>query len=189
MEGYGPERLTHGTVHLPGDSSRIPLLRVHPASRTVLETNGVVYHLDRLKVTDSALYYGCSFQPGERFMIFVERWLLPSPMWTISRFTMPSHTGRFWCDWYVDFDRIVVDAESWNCYNCLLDAGIHEGVGYEVEDADELAEAIQSGSVSIADASAALRSLGLLGQELRALRFSGMALLKKHGIDPETVRS
>lgn len=152
---------------------------VSVSARTVRGRSGETFPLERLELSDGALYYGRTF--GDHPSIcYHERWLLPAQGWVINRFTPYPDKPPFWCDWYVDIDRVESSGDTWRVDDCFLDIGIHEGRGYEVLDADELADGIEQEEIALVEALAALRSLNALCVALPQLGFSGPALLEAY---------
>src|SRR5437660_1032017 len=99
---------------------------VDVSGRTVRGRSGTAFPLRELVVRDNALYYGRDFG-GHPSICFHERWLLPKYGWVINRFTPYPGQPPFWCDWYIDIDRVEVSGDGWRVYDCFLDVGIHEG--------------------------------------------------------------
>ncbi len=61
--------------------------------------------------------------------------------------------------------------------DCYLDVAVFEGSRYEVLDADELAQGLTAGDISVEEAARALESLNRLCRLLASNGFSGAALL------------
>lgn len=150
-------------------------------ARNMRERDGRWYPLERLLVAESGLYWARPIADSMHFS-YVERWLLPGPGWAISRPTFHSHlTGMF--DWYVETELIEVDRSTWRVRDGYLDLCVFEGVRYELEDADELADAIAADEIPLAEALMALRALQQLCAALRRNGFSGRALLEEFAPD------
>lgn len=155
-----------------------PPIRLDLPNRTVSARDGLFYPIDRLAVSDGALYFGRhgANNPG---IAYQERWLLPDQGWVVIRWTMHPEAEPFAYDWYVDIDRVDIDGEHWTITDRYLDLIVREGHGYEVLDADELAEAVGSGAIILPDALSSLRSLDALCKALRRHDFSMLSLLQE----------
>lgn len=155
-----------------------PPIRVNIASQTVSARDGLFYPLDRMSMAEGALYFGRhgANNPG---IAYQERWLLPEQGWVVIRWTMHPDAEPFGYDWYVDIDRVDVHADRWTITDRYLDMIVREGQGYEVLDADELAEAVGLGVIALPDALNCLRSLDALSKALRRHDFSMLALLQE----------
>jgi predicted RNA-binding protein associated with RNAse of E/G family len=148
------------------------------AARTVSARDGRHYPLDRLTTTGDSLYFARRGAADPR-IAYQERWLLPARGWVVIRWTLHAGAPPLGYDWYVDLDRIEVTGHCWSVSDRYLDATVREGVGYEVHDADELAEAIESGALVLSDGLAALRALDELCKSLRRIDFSVARLLEE----------
>jgi predicted RNA-binding protein associated with RNAse of E/G family len=135
----------------------------------------VWYPLDRLVVADVALYYARPIAGSEHFH-YHERWLLPEQAWSVSRFTFHDHF-KDRVDWYIEMDFIELEGGLWRVRDGYLDVAVWEGSRYEVWDADELAEGMLAGEISVEEAAVALDSLNRLGLALKRNGHSGAALL------------
>lgn len=147
-------------------------------ARTLRLRDGeTVVPLDRLEVGEAALY--CAFQyPAHARFHSLESWFIREHGWVITRFHLLPGARPMAMDWYVDIDRVDVDeGRTWRSTDRYLDIAIHDGRRYEVWDADELADGLEQGAISLENALAALRDLDLLCRELRRCGFSGRALL------------
>jgi predicted RNA-binding protein associated with RNAse of E/G family len=173
-------RLIAVTLREPGSrrSNGIPRnggSEIVTETRRLRDRNGLWYALDRLSVGRSGLYHARATPEVELFT-YHERWLLPGPGWAISRFVWrPNRPGRI--DWYIEPEIIEVDGSVWRVRDGYLDLAVHEGLRYQLEDADELAEAIAAGEIPLTEALAALTSLQRLCTALRGNGCSGQALL------------
>lgn len=148
-------------------------------ARTVRGRSGETFPLDRLELTDGGLYYGRFFE-GHPSVRYHERWLLPAQGWVVNRFAMRPDAPPFWCDWYIDLDGVEIDGDTWRVDDRFLDVGVIEGCRYEVLDADELADGVEQGAITLAESLAALRDLNDLCRVLPDLGFSGDALLARY---------
>ena len=154
-----------------------PYLTVDLIKKQVVETDGKTYHLNKYVIDNGILYYCCQFENTNSWVKYKERWLFSSQGWVINRFTLHAKDPPFWCDWFIDIDSIEVREDNWVVYNHFLDVGVHEGVGYEIEDADELADAVKYGTISNIQLVQTLRSLDDLCHLLQKFRFSIRTLL------------
>jgi len=152
---------------------------VNTGERTVRGRDGAVYPLEQLAVHGGALYYGRVFANHPQ-VCYHERWLLPAQGWVVNRFRTLPQLPPFWCDWYIDLDSTEVDGDRWLVADRFLDVGVHEGRGYEVLDADELAGGIEQHEITLAESLQALRDLSALCTALPSLGFSGAALLQQY---------
>jgi len=151
---------------------------VDTRARTVRDRNGVTYPLDALAVSAHGLYHARPLDQNEHFY-YHERWVLPGPGWLINRFAFHDHrTDKI--DWYIETDLIEIDGDRWIVQDGYLDILIDEGVRYQVEDADELAEGMAAGEISIDHAMAALHAFDRLCRALRDNGCSGFALLAEY---------
>lgn len=141
----------------------------------VLERNGKSYPLERLEHIDGALYYATPIASSANFN-YHERWLLPEHGWSLSRFRFIGRPSQG-LDWYIETDTIEVKGNLWTVRDCYLDVAVFEGSHYEVWDADELAEGLTAGEISIEEAAKALESLNRLCRLLTKNGYSGAALL------------
>lgn len=142
----------------------------------VRDRNGLSYPLDTLVVTADGLYYARAIEGNDSFW-YQERWVLPRQTLVVNRFAFHAHRNDA-CDWYIETDLTAVSDEGWRVRDGYLDIYVHEGARYEVEDAGELADAIASGDIPLADAIDALHALDRLCEALRANTCSGHALLR-----------
>jgi predicted RNA-binding protein associated with RNAse of E/G family len=149
---------------------------VDVGGRRLLERDGNWYDLDRLEVTGSALFYSRPIAGSEHFY-YHERWLLPEHTWSVSRFTFHDHFREGRVDWYIEMDAIEVKDGLWRVKDGYLDVAVFEGARYEVWDADELADGIRDGEISVDEAIGALHALHRLATCLAKNGHSGAALL------------
>jgi predicted RNA-binding protein associated with RNAse of E/G family len=147
--------------------------QIYPGRRLVVDRLGEVSAVDEVVVTDVGLYvrYGISWHPAIRT---IERWLLPSPGCAIIRWALRAEAEAVDHDWYIDFDRVVPTVDCWTVHDRYLDLTVREGRDYRVHDADELAEALESGLIDMDEAAAAMRALqdvcGALGANGMSVR-------------------
>jgi predicted RNA-binding protein associated with RNAse of E/G family len=155
-----------------------PPIRLDLANQTVSARDGLFDPIDRLAVSDGALYFGRhgANNPG---IAYPERWLLPEQGWVVSRWTMHPEAEPFAYDWYVDIDRVDIDGEHRTITDRYLDLIVREHLGYEVLDADELAEAMETGAIAKSDGLDSLRALDSLCKALRRHDFSMKSVLQE----------
>jgi predicted RNA-binding protein associated with RNAse of E/G family len=148
-------------------------------STRTMRIRGLDISLDRLARAGDTLYIGFTYPDHPRFA-FIEQWLLPERGWIVNRFTLYPGVRPTLGDWYVDLDAVTTSGDTWLVHDHFLDLIVHEGHGYELLDADELAEGIESDEIATHEVLGALRALDALCRELRRLDFSGHALLDVH---------
>ncbi|MGH2586377.1 MAG: hypothetical protein ACRDJE_15800 [Dehalococcoidia bacterium] len=112
----------------------------------------------------------------QRIFEYHERWILADQGWSVSRFAFLPTAERP-IDWYIETEIIAIDGDRWRIEDGYLDGEVHEGSRYHVDDAEELAEGLAAGAISVSDAVSALPSLGRLCEALRSNGCSGAALL------------
>ena len=154
---------------------------IDTAAGRMRDRDGQWHQLDRLTVGGHGLYWARP-TPGNALFSYCERWLLPDLGWAISRFAFHPHLPKQ-IDWYMETDLIQTAGPIWRQRDGYLDVGVYEGVRYELEDADELAEAIAAGEIPLAEALAALHALDQLCVALQRNGFSGRALLAEFAPD------
>lgn len=157
--------------------ARNPGSVVDVGARTVRDRDGRVHAAKELAVTEHGLYY---HRPIDGFDVFFhqERWILPAHGWVINRFAFyPQRTDKI--DWYIETDLIEIAGDEWRVADGYLDVLVHEGLRYDVDDADELAEGMQAGEITVGEATAVLLSFGRLCRELMANGCSGVELLSR----------
>jgi hypothetical protein len=154
-------------------------LLVDTRARTHRDRQGRVSPVVDLVLAGDTLYVAGMLPGNPRFCAF-QRWLIPAEGWVVGRFA--AHPGQrpMAEDWYIDVDAVGVEGHLWRAEDRLLDVSVFEGTRYTVADADELADCIERGLTSPADAVAALRSLHALCRALERLNFSGAALLAEY---------
>ena len=152
------------------------------AQRTHRDREGRVTPLDELVRGEQGLYFAGRFPDNPRFHAY-QRWMLPAEGWVVGRFTVHPGKRPMSCDWYVDVDTVSVTGDCWHAADHFLDVLVYDGRRYQVHDADELADALEAGAITLAEALTALRSLDRLCRALRRLDFSGIALLREFAQD------
>ena len=164
-----------------GRLPRNPGSMVDVRARTVRDRDGLVHEARDLVVTEQGLYYHraiVGFAPFDHH----ERWILSAQGWVVNRFRFaPGRDDA--CDWYIEPDIIEVEGDEWHVRDGYLDVIVQECSRYDVDDADELADGIAAGEITVSDAVAVLRAFGLLCRELMATRCSVVALLERYAPD------
>lgn len=162
---------------------RHPPARIHVEKKLLHDRFGRTVPALDLAIAGSALYFRT--EPwrhagpiAEAQIQHHERWALPDLQLFVHRFTL--FEGAMPFDWYVDLDRITVSGGIWTIEDQLLDVEIFECQQYLVRDADELAEMLENGAASPAEAAGALRSLHTVTTILAANGMSGSALLAEY---------
>jgi predicted RNA-binding protein associated with RNAse of E/G family len=155
------------------------------AGRRVRDRDGQWHAITDLAVAASGLYF--VREPDEidavdphrgRLRWPYERWLLPDAGWTATRHALPAdHDDRL--DWYIEPEIITATDAGWAIRDAYIDVRVYEGQRYLVDDADEFAEALAAGEMSVEEAVVTLQSLDRLCRALQRLRFSGHALLRE----------
>jgi predicted RNA-binding protein associated with RNAse of E/G family len=154
-------------------------LLVDTRARTHRDRQGRVHPVTDLVLAGETLYVAGELPGNPRFCTF-RRWLIPDQGWVVGRFAVHPGQRPMAEDWYIDVDAVSVEGHLWRAEDRLLDVSVYEGRRYTVDDADELADCIERGLTSPADAIAALRSLHALCRALERLSFSGAALLAEY---------
>ncbi|MGH2609662.1 MAG: DUF402 domain-containing protein [Tepidiformaceae bacterium] len=144
--------------------------------RAVCDRDGEWYPLERLEVAGSTLYY--ARQLDFHLFDYHERWLLPEQGWSVSRLRFFPHVPDP-IDWYIEMEVIEVDGPLWTVRDGYLDMEVWEGSRCRLDDADELADGLASGAITVEEAAVVLRSLDRLCDELHANGNSGRALLER----------
>jgi len=161
-----------------GQILRNPGSIIDVEGKRVFDRDRVWHPAERLEVAGGALYY-VRPTPGQDHFRAYERWLLPAQMWCVARFDFHDHfTDRV--DWYIEMDFIEVEGGIWRVRDGYLDVAVWEGSRYEVWDADELAEGMLAGEISVEEVARALDSLNRLSLALKRNGYSGAALLAEY---------
>jgi hypothetical protein len=148
---------------------------VDVTARTIRDRDGETHALDRLEIAGGVLYHA---RPLDYHAFdYHERWVFPHLGWTISRLRWLVEPEL---DWYIEPDLISVAGNHWAIADGLLDVLLYERSHYLVDDADELADAVAGGHISLDDAATVLRNFQSLERQLRANAFSGHELLRLH---------
>lgn len=151
-------------------------MRIDLVNRTVTGRDGLAHPLDRCVLAGDAMYFARHGAADPR-IAYQERWVLPAQGWVVIRWTLHEGAEPTGFDWYVDIDRVDTGEGQWTVTDRYLDLIAREHNGYEVLDADELAEAVESAAITVAEAVATLRALESLCSGLRRHDFSMRALL------------
>ncbi|HEX6032473.1 MAG TPA: hypothetical protein VFY90_13655 [Tepidiformaceae bacterium] len=147
------------------------------ATRRVCDRDGEWYPLDRLEIAGGTLYYA---RPLDfRLFDYHERWLLREQGWSISRLRFRPHVPAP-MDWYIETEIIEVEGDLWKVRDGYLDMEVWEGHRSRLDDADELAEGLESRAITLPEAAQLLRSLDLLCDALHQNGNSGLALLERY---------
>lgn len=157
---------------------------VDVAGRRVRDRDGAWYAVNPLVVAESGLYYerpivsDDPIENAKRLFEHQQRWILPGPGWVLNRFRFLPQVARP-IDWYIEPEIVSVSDSLWTVRDGYLDVSVSEGVRYEVDDADELGQAILAGDIPLDEAAQALDALARLLRALERLEFSGRALLRE----------
>jgi uncharacterized protein len=160
---------------------------VHPVQQTIvdftrstyLDKGGEAYQLTSCIRSNDGAYVAGPAHSQERVAAF-QRWLLPEAGWMVGRPLMHPGIEPFRWDWYIDIVAIDVTEDVWRVSDRYIDVTVFENHRYELLDLDEIAEAMEAGSLSSAEGIAALRSTHHLRAELKELDFSVPSLLERH---------
>jgi predicted RNA-binding protein associated with RNAse of E/G family len=137
------------------------------------------FALDRLEIANHRLFYARAI-PEDASVHYQETWLIPDQGWAVTRFAFRDHLRTGAIDWKMEPDLVRQDGSLWRVTNGLLDLDVYEGARYDLEDADELAEAMSTGAISLEDGFAALHALNSLCRALRRHGYSGRSLLREY---------
>jgi predicted RNA-binding protein associated with RNAse of E/G family len=152
---------------------------VDTSALMVGQPGGPLWALDRLELAGGRLYYALSIA-GDPSISYQETWLIPDEGWAITRFRFQPQPVSPAIDWKLETDWIEAHGDTWLVHDGFLDLAVTEGLRAELEDADELAEAIRAGEIALEDALAVLQSLDRLWRALRQRHYSGLALLRDY---------
>lgn len=156
-------------------SMRNPGLSVDLATKRVRDRDGAWYPLEDLIVSGGALYYARSVDDSRHFSYY-ERWLVPAQGLVFSRPRFhPQIEAPF--DWYIETDFSSIDSECWQARDGYLDLEVWEGRRYYLLDANELAEGLGAGEISVSEVIQALDALGWLCAALKRTDCSVRAVL------------
>lgn len=146
---------------------------------TVGGPDGDTYALDRVEVVNGRLFYARPI--AENASIFYQDlWLLPVQGWAITRFAFHEHLRATSIDWKMEPDRVEREGPLWRVSDGYLDLDVYEGSRYDLDDADELADAIAAGAISLAEGLGTLHALNALCKALRRHGYSGHSLLREY---------
>lgn len=152
--------------------------RVDTNARTVGGLHGPQFALDQLEYAGSTLFYARSI-PDDRFITYQKTWLIADQNWAVTRFTFHEHLRARAIDWKIEPDPISIDGAVWHVTDGFIDLDVYEGTHYELEDADELAEALLGGTIAIVDTARALHALDAVCKELHTSGYSVTELLRR----------
>ena len=156
---------------------------IDPVAKRVRDRDGKWHDVDELQVAGPVLYYGRSLGswPAMQFD-YHEMWAFADLDVTVSRLRFfPDAPDAI--DWYIETDPIDIVGGTWHIRDGFLDVCVYEGSRYRVEDAEELADGLTAGTISVEHASRALRALERVLRGLDANGCSGAELLR--GWTPE----
>lgn len=148
-------------------------------SRAVWAPGVGPFALDRVSVVQGRLFYARPISASATIS-YQETWLIPDQNWAITRFTFHEHLRGAPFDWKMEPDSIQVDGAQWRVSDRYLDLVVYDGVRCTLEDADELADALSAGEITLAAGSQALRTLDSLCKALHRLGYAGQALLNEY---------
>jgi predicted RNA-binding protein associated with RNAse of E/G family len=152
---------------------------VDTVERTVGGPAGGPHGLDRLEVANDGLFYARAI-PADANISYQETWLISLQGWAITRFAFHEHLRQRSIDWKMELDQVELDGSLWRVSDGYLDLDVYEGTHYDLEDADELANAIVAGAISLAEGMATLHALDTLCKALRRHGYSGQSLLREY---------
>lgn len=152
---------------------------VDTCNRTVGFQGGDSYPLDRLEIAGGRLFYARAIA-GSALVSLQETWLIPDRDWTFTRFTFHEHLRAAAFDWKLEPDHTEPGERFWRVSDGYLDLVIYEGSRYELEDADELADALATGAISLAEGLRALHATNTLCKALKDHGNSGLSLLREY---------
>lgn len=135
--------------------------------------------LDRVEIADGNLYCARHVDDEETFT-YRETWIIPDKCWTLSRFTFREHFRPDLDFWKIEPDPAIVDGPVWRVADGFLDLGVYEGSHYDLQDADEFADALSAGELTPGAAVEILNALDSLCRELLANGYSGQKILKQY---------
>lgn len=135
--------------------------------------------LDRVEVANGNLYCARHVDDEELFT-YRETWIIPGKCWTVTRFTFTEIFTPGTDFWKIEPDPARVDGPVWRVADGFLDLGVYEGSHYDLQDADEFADALSIGELSPDTAVEILHALDSLCRELLANGYSGQKILNKY---------
>jgi predicted RNA-binding protein associated with RNAse of E/G family len=151
---------------------------VDTATERVRDRDGLWYPLDRLVIADRAVYYARPIDyPGH--ITYHERWLLAEQGWSLSRFVFTAD-APYTIDWYIEPDIIEIEGHRWHVHDGYVDLEVHDGQRYRLDDADELADGLAAGEISLPEACEVLRALDRVCDALRDHDCSGAEILARY---------
>ncbi|MUL74812.1 DUF402 domain-containing protein [Mycolicibacterium sp. CBMA 226] len=124
------------------------------AARTNTDPKGIVRAVDVYRVEPWGLYMARP-TPGRPQFHYLESWLLPTAGLRASIFHFnPGHERDQ--DFYLDVGRFTAGEHVWTSEDHYLDLVVRSGVGVELEDVDELLDAIRHHLLSTDDGERAI---------------------------------
>ncbi|MHA7664559.1 DUF402 domain-containing protein [Mycolicibacterium sp. HS_4_1] len=124
------------------------------ADRTNTDPKGIVRAVDLYRVEPWGLYMARP-TPGRPQFRYLESWLLPTIGLRASIFHFnPGHEREQ--DFYLDVGRFTAGERVWTSEDHYLDLVVRSGVGVELEDVDELLDAVRHHLLSTADGERAI---------------------------------
>ncbi|MGB8405938.1 MAG: DUF402 domain-containing protein [Mycobacterium sp.] len=124
------------------------------AARTNTDPKGIVRAVDVYRVEPWGLYMARP-TPGRAQFHYLESWLLPSIGLRANVFHFNAGYEKDQ-DHYLDVGRFTADDKRWTADDHYLDLVVRTGVGVELEDVDELLDAVRHGLLSTDDAERAI---------------------------------
>ncbi|MHB8577392.1 MAG: hypothetical protein ACYDCQ_18935 [Dehalococcoidia bacterium] len=152
---------------------------VDAAARTVGGPGGDTYALDRVEVVQGRLFLARSIA-NNASIFYHESWIMPVQGWVITRWAFHEQLRATAIDWKMEPNQVEVDGPLWRVSDGFLDLDVYEGSRYDLDDADELADALAAGTISLAEGLVALHALNTLCKALRRHGYSGHSLLREY---------
>ncbi|MDX1880116.1 DUF402 domain-containing protein [Mycolicibacterium sp. 141076] len=157
------------------------------AARTNTDPKGIVRAVDVYRVEPWGLYMARP-TPGRPQFHYLESWLLPSIGLRASVFHFNSGHERDQ-DFYLDVGRFTAGEQAWTSEDHYLDLVVRSGKSVELEDVDELLDAVRhhllstdDGERAITTATAAIEGLAQHNYQLNNwLASLGMSLTWRDG--------
>jgi predicted RNA-binding protein associated with RNAse of E/G family len=158
-------------------------------AQRIRDRDGAWYPVDGLTVTPNGLFYArmvgvkdpIKRAPGQLFF-HQQRWILPKQGWVLNRFDFFADVPEP-SDWYIEPELVTVSDDLWSVRDGYIDVEVWDGLRYHIDDADELAEGLTSGEITIDDAVAVLHALDRLVDALKSCGISGQTLLAEYAPD------
>ncbi|MGA7672061.1 MAG: hypothetical protein WBW04_16660 [Nitrolancea sp.] len=135
--------------------------------------------LNRLNVSADVLYYAGRIAPGGN-SYQQETWILASQGWSVTRFRNDGNGPTPAFDWKLEPDWAEKHDRHWQIRDGYLDLVLFEGTRYYLEDADEFADALTDGRLTLNEGTNVLRSLNELCLALTRHDYSAASLLEEY---------